>query len=116
MNTIRSMRDLERFRGKNRVLLIFAPSAMTGQASTQEELLATDLQALAERDVEVVILDQSGDVDELLDEFEIAEGSFVVLLLGKDGTVKMRSADPITPEQLRTTIDAMPMRQQEMDQ
>jgi hypothetical protein len=39
--------------------------------------------------------------------------SFAMLLIGKDGGVKVRSAQPLTAEHLFTTIDQMPMRQQE---
>jgi len=37
-----------------------------------------------------------------------------VLLIGKDGGVKLRSKAPIAPRTLVETIDAMPMRQDEL--
>jgi len=37
----------------------------------------------------------------------------MVVLIGKDGGEKLRSAQPITAERLFATIDAMPMRQSE---
>lgn len=42
--------------------------------------------------------------------------AFRVLLIGKDGGVKLNSTDVVGPEQLFSLIDAMPMRQQEMRQ
>ena len=39
---------------------------------------------------------------------------FGAALVGKDGGVKMRSTRTIPTEELFRTIDAMPMRQQEM--
>jgi hypothetical protein len=36
------------------------------------------------------------------------------VLLGKDGGEKLRSRTPVTMERLNTLIDAMPMRQQEV--
>ncbi len=43
----------------------------------------------------------------------VAPGGFAVLLLGKDGGVKRRETQPVVPASLFSTIDAMPMRQQE---
>jgi hypothetical protein len=39
---------------------------------------------------------------------------FSAVLIGKDGGVKLRQTKPITSALLFATIDAMPMRQQEM--
>ncbi|MBW4517481.1 MAG: DUF4174 domain-containing protein [Timaviella obliquedivisa GSE-PSE-MK23-08B] len=44
----------------------------------------------------------------------MAPGKFTVILVGKDGTEKQRSQTPIDPATIFRTIDAMPMRQQEM--
>ncbi|MGB2203635.1 MAG: DUF4174 domain-containing protein, partial [Pseudooceanicola atlanticus] len=44
-----------------------------------------------------------------------AEG-FEMLLVGKDGGVKMRAGEVIPPETLFATIDRMPMRQREMQE
>jgi len=43
-----------------------------------------------------------------------AQENFKVFLIGKDGSIKLRSDRPIINEKLFATIDAMPMRQQEM--
>lgn len=46
--------------------------------------------------------------------FHVAPEAFAVILVGKDGGEKLRSDRPVTWERLQSTIDAMPMRQQEM--
>ncbi len=46
----------------------------------------------------------------------VSGGSFVVLLVGKDGGVKRRETAPVTPASLFKTHCVMPMRQQEMRQ
>ncbi|GGD86509.1 hypothetical protein GCM10011390_01410 [Aureimonas endophytica] len=46
--------------------------------------------------------------------YGIDPAAFTVLLIGKDGGVKRRSGSPIAAEALFSTIDAMPMRRQEM--
>lgn len=49
----------------------------------------------------------------LRQQFAVADGGLIVLLIGKDSGVKLRSDRPLTAEQIFTTIDRMPMRQQE---
>jgi hypothetical protein len=46
--------------------------------------------------------------------FHIRPNDFTVILIGKDGGEKLRSRQPISLDTLRSTIDAMPMRQEEM--
>ena len=45
--------------------------------------------------------------------FHVGEDEFAVILLGKDGSEKLRSRTPVTMERLTKLIDAMPMRQKE---
>jgi hypothetical protein len=46
--------------------------------------------------------------------FKVGPTEFTALLVGKDGGEKLRSHQPLSIEELNRTIDAMPMRQQEM--
>lgn len=46
--------------------------------------------------------------------FHITSGEFTVILIGKDGGEKMRSHQPIPWKTLESSIDAMPMRRDEM--
>lgn len=46
--------------------------------------------------------------------FHIAPGEFAVILVGKDGGEKLRSAEIIPWKTLSATIDGMPMRRDEM--
>ena len=46
--------------------------------------------------------------------FHVAPADFTVVLIGKDGGAKLRSSKPLSMDKLNETIDAMPMRQQEM--
>ncbi|RZK33884.1 MAG: DUF4174 domain-containing protein, partial [Hymenobacter sp.] len=39
--------------------------------------------------------------------------SFSVVLIGKDGGVKLAQTQPLAPENLFGTVDKMPMRKQE---
>jgi hypothetical protein len=46
--------------------------------------------------------------------FHVRPNDFTVILIGKDGGEKLRAHQPISLDTLRSTIDAMPMRQEEM--
>ena len=46
--------------------------------------------------------------------FGVEPGTFAALLVGKDGAVKHRSAEPVEPGELYALVDAMPMRRREM--
>ncbi len=90
--------------------------AMPGdpRATKQHALLEDDAAALRERDV--VIQDMTPDAARR-DRPELGVGSraaFEVLLIGKDGGVKLRRDKPVAAFEITALIDTMPMRQDEM--
>ncbi len=76
--------------------------------------LAASEPDLRERDI-VVLSDTAPDEKGALRQ-RLAPQSFLMLLVGKDGGIKLRSDSVIPVDTLRRTIDAMPMRQREMRQ
>jgi len=117
-----------------RPLLVFAPH-LTFEFRKQMSILAHGQKNLRERDVLNVpivyqwsemgdgIFDGIGDITITLSpteqasvrrRFHIRPTDFTVILIGKDGDEKLRSHQPISLDILRSTIDAMPMRQEEM--
>jgi hypothetical protein len=105
-------------RGKNRVLVLYAPTAEHPEYVKQLRMLADAKDGLADRDlVQITRTDEKMDAgtrDYLRRELNVPAGAFNVLLIGKDGGVKYRGTKATDPEQLFQTIDAMPMRQSEM--
>ncbi len=90
--------------------------AMPGdpRATKQHALLDDAAAALRERDV--VIQDMTPDAARR-DRPELGVGSqaaFEVLLIGKDGGVKLRRDKPVAAFEITALIDTMPMRQDEM--
>ena len=117
---------LQALRGQHRVLLVFA----NGNNSLAEEQLtaaAGHADGFRERDMLLVGLSgtnpavpaamlSAADEAAARKYYHVAPGQFTVLLIGKDGGEKMRSHHPIAWERLQSTIDAMPMRRDEMRQ
>lgn len=113
--------SLQQFQWRSRVLVIFADTD-NAKASRQENLLMAEKEGLAERDL-VVLRVASGavvalfgsahglDAARLHTDLEAPEaGVFSTILVGKDGSVKLRSVEPMASAELFSTIDGMPMR------
>jgi hypothetical protein len=118
--------DLTSFQWKNRVIIIFANSSTTESYLLQKGELESRTDGVLDRDLVVLELFENersrlGDVflpddavTNLKDHFDVEQGQFQFILIGKDGTVKLRSNNPVPAEDLFGLIDAMPMRQEEM--
>lgn len=120
--------------GRNRILLVFAPTTLDGRYAQQLEAFNHHEADLRARDLIVIPLVQQpgpanlspalralqpphisdGEQLTLRHRFHIAASEFAVVLVGKDGTEKLRTTEPITIVALNRTIDAMPGRQDEM--
>ncbi len=129
-----AQRTLSTLRDRNRVLLIFAPNALDPRFGRQLDALEHHEAELLNRDLVLIpLLQQPGppnlspvlrnlrpplvQSDEQIwirRRFNVAFNDFVVILIGKDGTEKLRSHSPISAARLNRTIDAMPGRQDEM--
>ena len=60
--------------------------------------------------------EQSLTADDFYQRFVVAGKQFRVMLVGKDGNVKLDRHKPVFTKELFALIDAMPMRQHEMQQ
>jgi hypothetical protein len=103
---------------KKRVLLVVAPSANDEQLRKQQDILSKEDIGLQDRDMDIIYLPlntiSQGDKAYLMENFNIQKSNFYSILIGKDGSEKLRSNSPMETEKLFGTIDAMPMRRQEM--
>jgi len=119
--------DLDSLRWKNRVLVLFFPSESDASFQLQKRGLASSEQGVHDRDLMVLEISEQGQSragNQLLSEKSVHDirkrlgvvgGSFQVLLIGKDGGVKLRSSEPVSAKDIFGLIDSMPMRQQEME-
>ena len=104
--------ELNEFAWKNRLVVVFANSQEDVRFQTQIEFLKTDLAALAEREI-IVLTDPDPANDSLLRK-KFRPRSFTLLIIGKDGQVKLRKPFPWDIRALSRAIDKMPMRRQEI--
>jgi hypothetical protein len=108
---------LEDYVWKNRPVVLFAPSEQHAQFKKQQAMLSRNYDGLAERDIVVIpaLEDDWTDVKRFFGQKQnIKDDEFAVLLIGKDGEVKLSSRNPVSIDRLFNTIDSMPMRQREM--
>ena len=109
---------LQASRGKKRVLLVGAPTAANADFQAQRALLAGQQAQLNERDFLVIDLahDRLSTADKqfFARKTGLSLAGFSVVLIGKDGGVKLTSARPLPSATLFGTVDQMPMRRREM--
>ncbi len=110
---------------KHRPVVVFAPDPNHETFQQQMEVFESHRTGLEDRDIVVYRVFENNrprgpddtrslDVAEALRErFQPGE-PFTVVLVGKDTTEKLRSEELLTVQKLFDTIDAMPMRQREM--
>ena len=120
--------DLTQFQWKNRLLFLFAPERSDSLFSDLRNEIVAQKNRVQDRDLVVFEILESGpsfmnttrlDVQmaaTLRREFDVSPGRFIVILVGKDGGVKLKRNTHIKLNDIFALIDAMPMRQQEMRQ
>ena len=104
--------NLNDFLWEKRPIVVFADTERDPAFIRQLELLEDRKEALAERDV-VILTDTDPEAMSELRE-ELRPRGFMLVLIGKDGGVKLRKPFPWSVRELSRSIDKMPMRQQEL--
>ncbi|CAD7845965.1 MAG: hypothetical protein [Olavius algarvensis Gamma 3 endosymbiont] len=110
---------------EKRVLLIFAPDAQAKLLQRQDAVIAAVRAEMIERDMAVIRVSAAGrlSIDGVSHDdasasfyrrFGTARDRFRVMLVGKDGTVKLDRHGVVSTAELFALIDSMPMRRYEM--
>lgn len=117
--------DLSSYRWRHRLLLIFSPSAQTPDFQQLANQLKQQREGVADRDLLVFSIMSDGqsrvgenvlskqEAENLRRRFQVTNEEFRVVLIGKDGTVKL-SEPAVKLSEVFALIDSMPMRQREM--
>lgn len=120
--------NLKDFQWQNRLILLFAPTSQYPTYLMQLENFQDCEAEMDERDIRVLsFFADDYDNDRLLEapnedihtirkRFQAPADRFLAVLIGKDGTEKLRSKQPFNMDYINRLIDSMPMRQHEMGQ
>lgn len=104
--------DLSQFVWEKRAVVVFADSPNDPNFDLQMTYLQDRSADLSERDV-VVLTDTDPAAESAL-RTQLRPRGFMLVLIGKDGGVKLRKPFPWDVRELSRTIDKMPMRQREI--
>ena len=104
--------SLDELRWVKRIVAVFADSPNDPQYRRQMESLMEEPEPLAYRDV-VVVTDTDPNADTPLRQTFRPRG-FMLVLIGKDGQIKMRKPVPWDVREISRAIDKTPLRQQEL--
>ncbi len=106
------MTDLSEFRWKKRPVLVFADSEDDPAFIEQMDLLRAQQDELETRDV-VILTDTDPAARQAL-RLRMRPRGFMLVLVGKDGDIKLRKPFPWDVREISRSIDKMPMRQREI--
>lgn len=104
--------DLNDFLWTARPVVVFADTPNDPRFQEQLALLRERIAAVVERDI-LIITDTNPDTPSEI-RTKLRPRGFMMVLIGKDGGVKLRKPSPWSVREISRTIDKMPMRQQEI--
>ena len=97
----------------HRPIIVLADSPDDPRFIKQMSLLRADLSELAERNA-IILTDTDPSLKSALRE-QLRPRGFMLVLIGKDGGVKLRKPFPWNVREISRVIDKMPMRRQEIN-
>ena len=118
--------DFEEYRWNKRPLFVFSPTVEREDYQKQLRDLSSKEEGVEDRDMVVHLVLEEGNsfvedlplgkeaVRQLQEKFEIDPADLVIILVGKDGGVKLRKEEYTPMSDIFDLIDSMPMRQREM--
>ena len=95
-------------------MLVFASSPTDEPYLRQRRLLQDQDAALDDRDLLTLNFFEHTPAGDARKQFGVEEGAFAVVLVGKDGGEKLRSTEPVRPQDLFDRIEVMPLRWREV--
>ena len=120
--------DLTQFQWKNRLLFIFAEDASHPLFKDLQSQIEAEKAEVDDRDLIVFEVPANGparmgttnldrqQADSLRNHFDLPSDTFSLILVGKDGGIKLKRSDQVDLTEIFGLIDSMPMRQREMRQ
>lgn len=120
---------LDRLRDQHRPVIVFGPSADDPRVVRQGHAWVGPLPEAGIKDRDIAVVNVHGEaggdvagkpigaaeVAQLRSAFGVEPGEFAVVLVGRDGGEKDRWAEPVSAQEIFGHVDAMPMRQREVE-
>ena len=118
--------DLTPYQWEYRLLLVFAPVSSDHRFMALARNLTARREDVQDRDLRVFHIFETGpsyldgqelprdDVEALRRRFKVRSGGFRLILIGKDGQVKLAGDERVALQAVFDLIDTMPMRRREM--
>lgn len=118
--------SLDEYKWKNRLVVLFARDAEQDHYQLQLEKFESYESGIKDRDLLFISILEEGcskiegraisdkSADTIQKRLNPRNKSFRVVLIGKDGTVKLQREQILNPDELFRIIDQMPMRRREM--
>jgi len=118
--------DIAHLQWKKRLLLVFAADSAQSNFQSLANEISSRQADVEDRDLVVFEILESGTsrmnrsriepqkAASIREQFGIASDGFTVILVGKDGGIKLKRNDQVRLDEIFKLIDSMPMRQDEM--
>jgi len=118
---------METYLWEKRVIILFTPNTQNADYVAQKETLDNNQDGLLERDVIIIdvvdfnFVSFNGEkqphiaTKHFYQAYNVPADRFSLILLGKDGEEKLRRDQTVPMQELFGIIDAMPMRQREIN-
>lgn len=105
--------DLSEFLWTNRPIVVFADSPADPRFAEQVDRLTDGMDILLDRDVVVLTDTDPASMSPLRQ--KLRPRGFMMVIIGKDGAVKLRKPLPWTAREITRSIDKMPEREREIN-
>ena len=103
--------NIQEYRWKNRLIVLVSNASNSAEHNQQRQIFELKQSQLEERDI--ILLNRKPKSSEL-SRFSL-DGNFQgVLLIGKDGGIKLKKPFIVKPQTIFDLVDSMPMRRAEM--
>ncbi len=118
--------DLDDYRWEHRVIILFTDELDDSDYLELKSQILERPEEISDRDLKVITISEMGSslisgelineksAEQLRDRLNSDENPFRVILIGKDGGVKMDRTEKVSLTEINSIIDRMPMRRQEM--
>lgn len=107
---------LARYRWNARLVVVSAADAGDPQVAVQRRIVAAATAGFRERDLKLVeAIGSGGEAQAIRQRLGLPGDAFRAVLIGKDGGAKLTAFAPIPAARLFDTVDAMPMRRNEIE-